>query len=82
MTEDTNPETMPPEDTRTPMERAVAGGYKEPPAPSREERSAALVASMEHAMKHSAALTVDMLTEMRDLLGVAVSATDDAGEGT
>lgn len=58
------------EDTRTPMERAIANGYQEPEPPSREDRAKALIAHMEHAAKHNAPIGHVMLAEMRDLLGV------------
>jgi hypothetical protein len=55
----------------TPLERAtLIGGYKPEPEPTREERGHALVAAMEHAVKHNAPVTLDMLREMRDLLDV------------
>ena len=67
MTEETTTEA---EDTRSPMEKAVANGYQEEAAPTRDERAAALVDAMEHAVKHNAPVTLAMVAELRDLLGV------------
>jgi hypothetical protein len=36
---------------------------------SLSERAKALVASMEHAVKHNAPITREMMSELRDLLG-------------
>lgn len=79
MTEETKPtETMEAEDTRTPMERAVAGGFKEPEEPSHEDRVKALIAHMEHAAKHNAPIGHAMLKEMRDLLGANEAKAEEA----
>ncbi len=63
-------ETAPIADGHDPMQSAIAGGYKEEPAPSLGERITALVAAMEHAMAHNAPVTIAMLAEMKDLLGI------------
>ena len=87
MTEETKPtETQEAEDTRTPMERAVAGGYKEEGEPSREDRVTKLVHDMEHAARHNAPIGHAMLREMRELLGVNEDKAEEAeqsadGEG-
>lgn len=41
-----------------------------PPPPSREDRANALVADLKHAMKHNAPVSIAMLKELQDLLGV------------
>lgn len=65
MTDDHQPDVQP-----DPMAKAIEGGYKEEPAPSREERAAAVVAELEHAIAHNAPVTLAMLKEIRDLLDV------------
>lgn len=80
MLEVTNAETDMPEDTRSPMERAIAGGYKEPKKASLADRAVALLAAMEHATKHNAPVTLHMLNEMRALLGIEAKPEDD-GDG-
>lgn len=45
-----------------------------PPGQSLSERAATLVASVEHAMRHNAPITLDMLTEMKALLGYRAKA--------
>lgn len=82
MTDPINPETEMAEDTRTPMERAIAGGYKEEGVRSNDDRAAALIEAMEHAMKHNAPVSLHMLAELRDLLGIDEAGGDpNVGEG-
>jgi hypothetical protein len=54
----------------SPMQKAIEGGYKEEPVPSREERAAAVVAELEHAIQHNAPVTLAVLKEIRELLDV------------
>lgn len=58
-----------------PMQKAIEGGYKEEPQPSREDRAAAVVAELEHAIAHNAPVTLAALKEIRELL--EVPAPDD-----
>ncbi len=74
MTDDVKTEA---EDTRTPMQKAIDGGYKEPAEPTNEGRAVALCEAMMHAVKHNAPVTGHMLAELRHLLGVA----EPDGEG-
>jgi hypothetical protein len=50
------------------------------PEPTREERAATLIAEFEHAHAHNAPVSLGMLAELRDLLGVAKPAPDAAGD--
>jgi len=81
MTEDTKAnETV--EDFASPMEKAKAGGYVEPEAPSHEDRVAAVVADLEHAMKHNGPVTIAVLAEVKDLLGVKDEVAPEGDAGT
>jgi hypothetical protein len=53
-----------------PLQTAIAGGYKEPEAPTKEDRIADLIAGLEHAMKHNAPVSLHLLREAKSLLGV------------
>lgn len=53
------------------LQKAIAGGYKEPVAVSLEDRKAALYAEMQHAVAHNGPITQAMLAEVRELLGIA-----------
>lgn len=78
----TDAETEMPEDNRTPMERAIAGGYQHPEEPTLKARVVALVDAMEHAAKHNAPVSVAMVAEMRDLLGMPMTRAEaDAVKG-
>lgn len=70
MTDDHQPDVQP-----DPMAKAIEGGYKPEAQPSREERAAAGVAALEHAIQHNAPVTLAMLKDIRELLDVA--APDD-----
>ncbi|MDI1265606.1 MAG: hypothetical protein PS018_20355 [bacterium] len=50
------------------LAKAIDGGYREPPPPSREQRAATLIADVEHAMQNNGPMTAAMLAEMRSLL--------------
>lgn len=52
------------------LARAKENGFVEAEPLSREERAHALVATMEHAVRHNAPVTLEMLREMRELLEV------------
>ena len=67
-------------DNRTPMEKAVAGGYVAPAEASREDRAAAVVADLEHAMKHNGPVSPAVLAEVKDLLGVRDAHPDEGEE--
>jgi hypothetical protein len=41
------------------------------PEPTREDRAAVLISEFEHAHAHNAPVSLGMLAELRDLLGVA-----------
>lgn len=73
---------MPPVEHRPTEEeklaRAKANGYKEAPEMSREDRAKAIVAALEHAIQHNAPVTLAMVAEVRDLLGVV--AEEDKAE--
>lgn len=51
------------------LARAKANGYVEPEEPSIAERVNALVESVEAAMAHNAPISLEILTEMKALLG-------------
>lgn len=52
------------------LAKAIEHGYVPDPPPSREERVAALVSGVEHAMANNAPMTQDMLAELKALLAV------------
>jgi hypothetical protein len=48
------------------------------PEPTREERAAILLGEFEHAHSHNAPVSLGMLVELRDLLGVTKPEPDAA----
>lgn len=50
------------------------------PPPTKEERAAILIAEFEHAHAHNAPVSLGMLAELRDLLGVAKPEPDATGD--
>lgn len=52
------------------LQRAIEHGYREEPEPSREERARILVADMEHTVANNGPITLAMMREVRELLGV------------
>jgi hypothetical protein len=63
-----------------PAERAAANGYKDPEPPTRDERIMTVVADLEHAIRHNAPVTLAMLAEIKDLLGVQGDGVAAQGE--
>lgn len=61
-----------------PMEKAKAGGFVEPEPPSHDDRVAALVRDVAHAMHHNAPVSLASFAELRDLLGVKDEAAAEA----
>ena len=55
-------------DAMTAADRAKAGGYVEPDPPTREDRVAAVIASLEHANKHNSPVTRADIDEVEALL--------------
>lgn len=51
-----------------PMERAVANGFKEPDAPSKEDRVKAVITAIDHAIKHNSPIALAMREEIVALL--------------
>jgi hypothetical protein len=66
-------ETIAEQTFASPMEKAKAGGYVEAAPPSREDRIAAVIRDLEHAMKHNGPMGPATLAEVKDLLGVAAA---------
>lgn len=64
-------------DIADPAERAKANGFVDPEPPSREERVAAVVAQLEHAMHHNSPIAILTLAEVKDLLGVGEPAAEE-----
>lgn len=54
------------------LRQAIENGYKPEAEPSKQERARALVADMEHTVANNGPITIAMLREVRDLLGVDV----------
>ena len=67
MTEQAKPDA--PTEDLDPMAKAVANGYVEPKAVSHEDRVAALIADVEHAMTHNTPISSAVFAEMKALLG-------------
>jgi hypothetical protein len=63
-----------------PAERAAANGYKDPEPPTRDERIMTVVGDLEHAIRHNAPVTLAMLAEIKDLLGVQGDGVAAQGE--
>jgi len=57
------------EDTRNPMEKAVAHGFKEPEPMAREDRVKAVIDGIDHAMKHNSPVARETREELVALLG-------------
>lgn len=70
-------------DTRTPMERAIAGGYKPEEPMSLKDRAMRLVAALEHCRMHNAPVAPEHIHELKDLLGMKDHPAEQAqGEQT
>ncbi len=52
-----------------PLAKAVAHGYVEPPAITREQRVKTLIADIDHAMKSNAPISPATFSELTALLG-------------
>ncbi len=65
-------------DQLDPMAKAVANGYKEPSEPSREDRAVAAITALEHSVKHNAPVAMEVIRDLRDLLGVAEKVIEEA----
>lgn len=52
------------------LQRAIANGYKEPEQPTAKDRVMAVLDSMEHQIQHNGPITLEMIRELRDVLGL------------
>lgn len=52
------------------LDRARANGYRDPDPVHPVDRVKAVLTAMEHAIKHNAPVSLEMIRELRDVLGV------------